>query len=109
LWLNGEVGTGAGDVAGGGDHGPTDTAPTLLEGLEKQLAVATAHYQAVMAKDVPAFNKELAAKGKQPLTTVLPQEDEEEIQSTYRNGEYADPEADSDADADADADADSGS
>src|SRR5262249_38169263 len=56
LWLNGEVGTGAGDVAGGDGYPPTDTAPTLVDDLEKKLAVATDHYQTVMAKDVPAFN-----------------------------------------------------
>ena len=26
IWLNGEIGTGAGDVAGSGDWGPTETA-----------------------------------------------------------------------------------
>jgi photosystem II stability/assembly factor-like uncharacterized protein len=72
LWLNGEIGTGAGDVAGGGDFGPTDTAPVLLAGIEKDLAAANANYQTLMARDVPAFNRLLAAKGKAPLVTALP-------------------------------------
>jgi hypothetical protein len=105
LWLNGEVGTGAGDVAGGGDYGPTATAPVLLEGLEKKLAVAADHYQALMAKDVPAFNKLLASRGQQPLITALAHEDEaEEGASSSDNSDFADPDADSDADADADTD-----
>jgi photosystem II stability/assembly factor-like uncharacterized protein len=100
LWLNGEVGTGAGDVAGGGDYGPTDTAPLLLDGLEKQLAVATAQYRTVITQDVPAFNKLLVIKGKPPLTTALTHEDEEDSEGAYTNGDFADPDADSDADAD---------
>ena len=44
IWLNGEVGTGAGDVAGGADYGPTDTARDLLDPIEKDLAAATAEY-----------------------------------------------------------------
>jgi photosystem II stability/assembly factor-like uncharacterized protein len=96
LWLNAEIGTGAGDVAGGGDFGPTDTAPPLLDGLEKQLATATDHYKTVMARDVPAFNQALTAKGKP--ATALPHEDEEAMAETYANGEFADPDADADAD-----------
>ncbi len=42
IWLNGEVGTGAGDVAGGADYGPTDTARELLGTIEKDLAAAKA-------------------------------------------------------------------
>ncbi len=106
LWLNGEIGTGAGDVAGGGDYGPTDTAPGLLDGLEKQLAVAKDHYQTLMAKDVPAFNKLLASKGKEQLVTSLPHEEDEETEGAYSNADFADPDADSDADADAEADSD---
>ena len=45
LWLNGEVGPGAGDVAGGMEFGPTDTARMLLDMIEKDLATATADYR----------------------------------------------------------------
>ena len=48
IWLNGEVGTGAGDVAGGADLGPTDTARALVADLEKQLAAVQAEYQKVV-------------------------------------------------------------
>ncbi len=67
LWLNGEVGTGAGDVAGGADYGPTDTAVGLTDMLEKELAAAKVEYRTLMDKDVPAFNKTLASNGVTPI------------------------------------------
>jgi hypothetical protein len=48
IWLNGEIGTGAGDVAGGADLGPTDTAASLVADLEKQLAAAKSEYQSIV-------------------------------------------------------------
>ncbi len=68
IWLNGEVGTGAGDVAGGADFGPTDTARGLLEMIEKDLNGAKAEYQKLMDTDVPAFNKTLASANLTPVT-----------------------------------------
>lgn len=101
LWLNAEIGTGAGDVAGGGDQGPTDTAPLLLDGLEKQLAVATRHYQKLMESDVPAFNRLLVAHGRKPLITVLPQENDAQVAAAYaRADDYSDADADSSSDPD---------
>ena len=70
LWLNGEVGTGAGDVAGAGDYGPTDTSPQLLAGIEKDLAHAEGDYHELMTKVVPAFNQTLASKGIIPLAAT---------------------------------------
>jgi photosystem II stability/assembly factor-like uncharacterized protein len=68
IWLNGEVGTGAGDVAGGADYGPTDTAVGLVGDIEKELAAVRTEYRALMDKDLPAFNKSLAASGVTPVT-----------------------------------------
>ncbi len=68
IWLNGEVGTGAGDVAGGADYGPTDTALGLVDTIEKDLNAAKAEYRSLMDKDVPAFNRSLAANGVTPLS-----------------------------------------
>jgi hypothetical protein len=48
IWLNGAVGTGAGDEAGGADYRPTDTQVAVLEAIEKDLAVARAEYQALL-------------------------------------------------------------
>ena len=67
LWLNGEVGTGAGDVAGGADFGPTDTALGLTDMIEKDLTAAKADYRTLIDKDVPAFNRTLSANGVTPI------------------------------------------
>ena len=48
IWLNGAVGTGAGDEAGGADYRPTDTQVAVLQSIEKDLAVARAEYQAML-------------------------------------------------------------
>ncbi len=63
IWLNAEIGTGGGDVAGGADFAPTDTDMTLLQMYEKDLAAATVNYRDLMDKDFPAFNRSLAESG----------------------------------------------
>src|SRR5438105_11247080 len=55
LWLNGEIGTGAGDVQGSGDWGATETGIGLVLDLEKTLEKVRGEYKAVMEKDVPAY------------------------------------------------------
>ncbi|HEY7234112.1 MAG TPA: hypothetical protein VH539_08170 [Gemmatimonadaceae bacterium] len=62
IWLSGEVGTGAGDVAGGADSRPTDTSLEILATIEKDLDAAKADYTKVMTEDVPAFNKAMSGK-----------------------------------------------
>jgi hypothetical protein len=57
IWLNGEVGPGAGDVAGGADFAPTDTSVSVLETIEKDLNAAKSDYKTLMERDVPAFNR----------------------------------------------------
>ena len=57
IWLNGEVGPGAGDVAGGADFRPTDTSLALLDQLEGQLTAAKKEYEALLSTDLAAFNK----------------------------------------------------
>ncbi len=71
LWLNGEVGTGAGDVAGSADDKPTDTAVGLLQDIEKDLDAAKAEYKALMEKEVPAFNKMILEKGGEKAAVPL--------------------------------------
>src|SRR2546429_282578 len=78
FFLNGEVGTGAGDVAGGVDNPPTDTAAALLETIEKELADAESSYQNLIEKELPAFNRALLDKGITPVAFVRPPNDEEE-------------------------------
>ncbi|HEX3645972.1 MAG TPA: hypothetical protein VHT95_10205 [Vicinamibacterales bacterium] len=57
IWLNGEVGPGAGDVSGGADFPPTDTSVNVMESIEKDLNGAKADYKNLMDREVPAFNR----------------------------------------------------
>ncbi len=70
IWLNGEIGTGAGDVQGSGDWGQTETSVGLVLDLERQLQAVQAEYKAVMEKDVPAFNQTIRDSGIAPLKTT---------------------------------------
>jgi len=60
IWLNAQVGTGGGDVAGGADFAPTDTQLDLLKTFETAIASAEEDYQKVMRDDLPALNHSLA-------------------------------------------------
>jgi len=64
IWLSGEVGSGAGDVAGGADFRPTDASVAVLAEIERDLAAAKTAFTMLMQQDVPAFNG--AMKGKLP-------------------------------------------
>jgi hypothetical protein len=70
IWLGGEVGGGAGDVAGNGDYGPTETDTAMVLNLDQQLEAVKAQYKSVMEKDVPAYNQTVTASGVEPLKTV---------------------------------------
>jgi hypothetical protein len=70
IWLSGEIGTGAGDVAGSADYGPTETAIGLVLGLEKQLQAVQAEYKTLMERDVPAYNNSIQGSGLAPLKTA---------------------------------------
>ena len=72
IWFNGEIGTGAGDVAGSADYGPTETAIGLVLGLESQLHAVQAEYKTLMDKDVAAYNSSLSGTGVNPLTVTPP-------------------------------------
>jgi photosystem II stability/assembly factor-like uncharacterized protein len=67
VWLNGAVGTGAGDVAGGANFRPTDAEIATLANIEKDLAAAEADYSNLMDTELPAFNRKLASSGVQPV------------------------------------------
>jgi len=71
IWLAGEVGTGAGDVAGGADHRPTDASLATLGEIERDLATAKTAFALLMDKDLPEFNRSMS--GKVPtITDKLP-------------------------------------
>jgi hypothetical protein len=59
MWLNAEVGTGGGDVAGGADFAPTDTQMELLQGFEAEISATDTNYQKLMKEDLPALNHAL--------------------------------------------------
>ena len=67
IWLNGEIGTGGGDVAGSADYGPTETAIGLALDLERQLQAVQVEYKSLMEKDVPAYNQSISGSGLAPL------------------------------------------
>lgn len=70
IWLNGEVGTGAGDVAGGANYAPTQTSIEVLETIEKSLHAAQTDYRALIDKEIPAFNHAMGGGGVTPLTAL---------------------------------------
>lgn len=76
LWLNAEVGEGAGDVAGGAHQRPTDTAPMLLSMIEADIAKGEAAWSALIEREVPAFNRRIARQGGRPLDLHTPKEPE---------------------------------
>ncbi|MEO8597119.1 MAG: sialidase [Candidatus Solibacter sp.] len=67
LWLNGEIGTGAGDVHGSGDWGVTETAIGLVLDLEKTLEKVKGEFKTLLERDIPAYNKQIESSGLAPL------------------------------------------
>jgi photosystem II stability/assembly factor-like uncharacterized protein len=70
IWLNAEVGPGGGDVAGGADFAPTDTALDLLQTVETELTGVVADYQKLIEKDLPAFNHALTENNLAAITAA---------------------------------------
>jgi photosystem II stability/assembly factor-like uncharacterized protein len=70
VWLSGEVGLGAGDVAGGADHRPTDASMEVLAMIEGHLQEAEAAYKGMIDTDIPEFNRRMS--GKLPAISVPP-------------------------------------
>lgn len=62
IWLMGEVGTGAGDVAGGADFKPTDQQHLILAEIRKDLDKARVAYKRLMETEIKAFNAAMAGK-----------------------------------------------
>ena len=67
IWLNAEVGTGGGDVAGGADFAPTDTQLELLKTFGSEIASADADYEKIIKTDLPGFDRSLANSNLAPL------------------------------------------
>jgi photosystem II stability/assembly factor-like uncharacterized protein len=62
LWQYGEVGFGAGDVAGGAEYRPTDASIAVLDMIEKEIVNAKAGFTRIIEKELPAFNQAMAGK-----------------------------------------------
>jgi uncharacterized protein (UPF0335 family) len=75
VWLNGVIGNGAGDVAGGAEYRPTDASVAVLEMIEKDLAAAKTEFTNVMEKEIPAFNRAIGGRGVSPLVSLFPKAD----------------------------------
>jgi photosystem II stability/assembly factor-like uncharacterized protein len=67
IWLNAEVGTGGGDVAGGADFAPTETQLELLKTFENQLALVDTEFRTFMKEGIPALNRALIDISALPL------------------------------------------
>jgi photosystem II stability/assembly factor-like uncharacterized protein len=59
IWLNGELGTGAGDVSGDPGYPATDASVQVLQLLDGKLDAAKAEYHALMQQDLPQFDQML--------------------------------------------------
>jgi hypothetical protein len=67
IWLNGELGTGAGDVYGDPGYPPTDAAMEVLHLLDGKLSAAQAQYHTLMQQEVPQFDQMLIHENIFPL------------------------------------------
>jgi hypothetical protein len=70
IWMSGEIGGGAGDVAGSADYGITETQIALVLDLEKQLQAVQTEYKSVLDKDVGTYNQQVTGLGLKPLPTT---------------------------------------
>jgi photosystem II stability/assembly factor-like uncharacterized protein len=67
IWLNAEVGTGGGDVAGSADFAPSAAQLATLQTLEEGVSRASADLQRILEQDVPAFDQSLQRANIVPL------------------------------------------
>ena len=67
IWLNAEVGTGGGDVAGSADFAPSATQLDLLKTYEAEAVSVDSDYQKILQDDVPPFDQALEHANLAPL------------------------------------------
>jgi hypothetical protein len=63
MWLSAEIGTGAGDIAGGVDFAPTRAEVEVHELLKSRLRGAEQEYKRLTEQVVPGLNRTLAEQG----------------------------------------------
>ncbi len=71
IWLNAEVGTGGGDVAGGADFAPTKAQLESLQTLETEMTGVDADFTEILQHDLPSFNQALEHANLAPLLAAL--------------------------------------
>jgi hypothetical protein len=67
IWLNAEVGTGGGDVAGSADFAPSATQLDLLKTYEAEAVSVDSDYQKILQDDVSQFDQALEHANLAPL------------------------------------------
>jgi hypothetical protein len=67
IWLNAEVGTGGGDVAGGADFAPTEAQLETLKTLEAEMSAVDSDLKDLMGHDLPALDSALERASLAPL------------------------------------------
>jgi photosystem II stability/assembly factor-like uncharacterized protein len=72
IWLDAEVGTGGGDVAGSADFAPTDAQMDSLKRFEAEAAGVDADYRKLLTSDLPALNRVFESSQIAPLSTGGP-------------------------------------
>jgi hypothetical protein len=72
IWLNGVIGNGAGDVAGGADYRPTDASIAWLSDIETDLTAAKAAYKSLVDNDLASFNSAMSGKIPAITETIRP-------------------------------------
>jgi hypothetical protein len=76
IWLNAEAATGAADVSGNADLGPTQPERDVFALLDGRLAETRKRLDEIFASDVPAFNRAMEGRGYGtivPVKEVLPE------------------------------------
>ena len=71
IWLNAEVGTGGGDVAGSADFAPSAAQLDTLKSLETDMASADSAYRKILQEDIPPFDHALESANFAPLSSPL--------------------------------------
>lgn len=72
IWLSGEVGGGAGDVAGGATSRPTDASLAVLKEIEQELAKAKAQFAALLRADIAAYDRAVGGKSAAVAGELVP-------------------------------------
>ncbi len=72
IWLNAEVGTGGGDVAGSADFAPTVTQLDRLQGYEAEVASADGEFRRILAESLPPLAQQLDNANSPPVTLGTP-------------------------------------